>query len=223
MLIKLATDKTRYIISKYIQNNIPINTHLIVFPNEILVLPASIQIIEIESNCLLYKGGDYVAFNNLANKHKTQVYNYANKLGHILQQNGFRGICGIDTLFDENGKLYLIEVNPRFQGSSNILDKALTEHGYDNLAKINYNAFKHNNTNHTNINLNNFSVNYSCYSITNNTFGKQILKRGSLPKFRCLDYETDGLDVKQQIDEDVYLSKLIFDEPIFKKKNTQLF
>jgi hypothetical protein len=196
---------------------------LIIFPNEILVFPASVQIIEIENNCLLYKGGDYFAFNTLFSKHKTQVYSYANKLGQILQQNGFRGICGIDTLLDENGKLYLIEVNPRFQGSSNILDKALTEHGYDNLAKINYNAFQHNNTKHININLNRFTVNYSCYALTYNDFGKQMLQEGLLSKFKCLDYETDGIDVKQQIAEDVYLSKFVFNKSIFKKGVDTLF
>jgi len=206
-----------------LQNNTPLNTHLIIFANEVLVFPASVQIIEVENNCLLYKGGDYIAFNNLLSKHKIQVYNYANQLGHILQQNGYRGICGIDTILDENGKLYLIEVNPRFQGSSNILDKALTEHGYDNLAKINYNAFQHNNTKHANINLHNFTVNYSCYALTYNDFGKQMLKEELLSKFRCLDYETDGIDTKQQIHEDVYLSKFMFNKPIFKKGGYTLF
>jgi len=224
LLAKLAVDKNRYIVSEYVWSNVPLNVHLAVFSNEIIVFPASVQLIELENNCLLYKGGDYFAFNKLSNEHKKELYSCANKLGKILQQSGFRGICGIDALLDENGKLFLMEVNPRFQGSSNILDRALSDYGYDSLVKINYDSFLHKGTEYTNIDLDNFSVDYSCYSLTYNDFGKQFLKEGRLlSKFGCIECENDGLDVEQQIDEQVYLLKLIFNKSIFKKGVAALF
>ena len=178
------------------------------------------QIVELDSSYLLYKGGDYIAFKYLEEEYKTAFYNCAYELGVVLQKLGYRGICGVDALVDsESKRLFLIEVNPRFQGSSYILDKALTDYGYDCLAKMNYDAFLYRNRNHTNINLDNFSVNYSCYSLQNSCQKGRFMKEEIINhKHKCIDHEYDGFDVNQQLEKNVYLSKMIFAESIYKRQ-----
>ena len=134
-ILEHKNENCDFIVSKYVENNTPINAHLAIFENEILVFPGSVQIVEFESHCLLYKGADYIAFRSLSEKSRENFYDLVYSTALLLQEKGFRGICGVDVIIDNNGELYLMEVNPRFQGSSNILNRALIDSGYYQINK----------------------------------------------------------------------------------------
>jgi predicted ATP-grasp superfamily ATP-dependent carboligase len=197
-------------VSRYLDDIIPLNAHFAIFKKEIIVFPGSVQIVEVENNCLLYKGGDYIAFKTLSEKNRKYFYDMTYSLASMLQEMGFRGICGIDVLVGRNDELYLMEVNPRFQGSSNILNRALVDQGCDSLFKINIDSFVYEDAKNINIGSN-FSVDYSSYSLINNSFGKKAKLHDIVRESGCVDYETDGLDDLQHVDENIYLYKLIFD------------
>jgi len=200
----------KFIVSRYLENSVAINTHIVIFKKEVIVFPGSIQIVEKEGDSLLYKGGDYLAFRMLPEKNKRRFYDLVRSLAQKLQKRGFRGVCGIDALIDENDRLYLMEVNPRFQGSSNILDLALADFGYDSLFKINYEAFVGEDTARINLDLNDFVVKYSSYSIIKNDYGKNTMLSEIISKSGCFSCDLDGYDKSQKIDDNVYLYRLIF-------------
>ena len=65
---------------------------------------------------------------------------YAIKIAKKLQSIGYRGIGGIDYLLKDNC-IYFMEVNPRFQASSEYLDKLLIDKGLPGIFELNYLAF----------------------------------------------------------------------------------
>jgi predicted ATP-grasp superfamily ATP-dependent carboligase len=113
-ILEKRDDDSYFTVTKYLEKSIPVNIHLIIFEKEILVFPASVQINEPENHCLLYKGGDYIAFGELSGKIKSQVYETAKEFGGMLQKEGFRGICGVDALINRDN-IFLLEVNPRLR------------------------------------------------------------------------------------------------------------
>lgn len=115
----------RYIISKYIQDSISVNTHIIVSDNSNLVTPGSVQIIENIDNQLMYRGADFISYRELPLEIRERIRLLSIKIANILRENGYSGIAGIDFLIDKNNKIYCSEINPRFQASSIIISKYL--------------------------------------------------------------------------------------------------
>ena len=109
-------------------------------------------------NKLLYKGCDFIAYRELVDeKIDLKVKEYATIVGKIMQEKGYRGVLGIDSIIYDN-EVYFMEINPRFQNSSTILNKALRENNLPSLQELHYNCFYG-----KDINLPKFSVNYSSY------------------------------------------------------------
>ena len=147
-----------YMVTKYCKNNIPINIHLLIGENNITLLPISIQIIEKINDKLTYKGCDFIACKrNMDKALLNKINSYALKIGELMQKEGYRGIMGIDSIC-YNEEVYFMEINPRFQNSSIILNKALYEQNLPSLQELHYNCFYN-----KPISLRNFEVNYSSY------------------------------------------------------------
>ena len=51
---------------------------------------------------------------------------------------GYRGILGIDYILTEDGTIYFMEINPRFQASSFLLSKELEKYCSTNIAELHY-------------------------------------------------------------------------------------
>ena len=62
--LKLESN-SNYMITKYCDENIPINTHVLISNDKIIIFPSSIQIIEVQNNRLTYKGCDFIAYKNI--------------------------------------------------------------------------------------------------------------------------------------------------------------
>ena len=191
-----------YMVTKYCKNNIPINIHLLISENDITLLPISIQIIEKINNKLVYKGCDFIACKkNVDNPLLTKINNYALKIGKLMQKKGYRGIMGIDSIC-YNKEVYFMEINPRFQNSSIVLNKALFEQNLPSLQELHYNCFYN-----KPISLRTFEVNYSSYIYSegdcNNTFENAI----------CT---LDSFDEKIECEKGSYLYTEIYDKAIVK-------
>lgn len=127
-----------YIISPYMDNAVPVNVHIIVFKDECVVLPASIQLIEHRDNKFSYVGADFHAF--LTSEQRDKIQTAASMLGEKMRTIGYRGICGIDFMLSNNS-VYFLEVNARFQSSTFLANKLLQIAGKPSLHQLNLMAF----------------------------------------------------------------------------------
>ncbi len=128
-----------YSISKYVENNIPINNTFIITKNKILIFDGTIQNILLE-NELLYDGWDSEKYEKLNSNLKVSIYNQTYGIAKKLQELGYIGIGGVDYII-ENDKIYFMEINPRFQTSSEGLDKKLQEQGLPSIFELQYMSF----------------------------------------------------------------------------------
>lgn len=197
----LDTSKNQnYMVTRYCENNIPINIHVLISKNKILILPGSLQIIQNINNKLAYKGCDYIAYNNINNKLIEKIEQYAYKVAEKLRQKGYLGICGIDSII-YNDEIYLMEVNTRFQNSSTVLNLALKENNLPSLQELNISCFSNND-----ITLKKFDVNYSCYIKEKNTRIDKI-------EFEPI-IKLDNINSNVYVEDYSYAGSLIYDKSI---------
>lgn len=138
VLDKLS-DKITYSVSGYVENSISLNNTFIISDNYIHIFEGSYQNIKVGKE-LNYDGWDFDAYKTLSDKVQKLVKDNTMKIAKKLQLSGYRGICGVDYILkDEN--LYFMEINPRFQSSSEYLDKVLVEKSLPSLFELNYMAF----------------------------------------------------------------------------------
>ena len=157
--LKLEKDTT-YMITKYLKNNISINNHILISDNDIYILPASIQNIKIVNNTLAYKGSDFIAYSKMIDKNiDKKIEKYTKIICEKLKEKGYRGVLGIDWLI-YNNEVYFMEINPRFQNSSTLLNKGLMDNSLPSLQELHYNCFYN-----KKIILKPFRVNYSSYIV----------------------------------------------------------
>lgn len=114
-----------FLLSPYIKSSFSVNVHVII-GNNIVITPASIQIIEKEEDRLIFHGSDFVEYNNITEKIKEKVRLYARRVADLIKNIGYKGILGIDFLVFNN-EVYFLEINPRFQSSTPLLNEVLSE------------------------------------------------------------------------------------------------
>ncbi|MCL2311873.1 MAG: ATP-grasp domain-containing protein [Firmicutes bacterium] len=139
-----------------------------------LLLPPSIQLIcPDQFSRLIYRGADYAAFSYLSKKIKESVLSNAKVIGEQLRRYEYLGVAGIDFLYS-NGTLYFLEINPRFQASTALLNKALLTQGLPSVQKLNLDAFQ---TVESSFKIVDILVPYSnfCYD-SNDVVSKHMLK-----------------------------------------------
>lgn len=115
-----------YLVSPYLVNGNSYNAHVVITSQQVIVLSISLQLIHPIGQNLLFCGGDYSS-SKLSNTIRAGITSICKQIGNILRGNGYRGVLGIDFITD-GYKIYVLEANPRFQGSSLLLDRKLNEH-----------------------------------------------------------------------------------------------
>lgn len=120
--------------STFYKDNISLCCHVLIAETNNIVFPLGVQLISPENNRMSYTGTDYTFFDNLDHISKQNCYIMINEISTILSRNGYRGICGYDFLL-VNHKPILIEINPRYMGSSYLINHVL-------LKAINLSAFR---------------------------------------------------------------------------------
>lgn len=130
-LPRLSSD-TNYIVSGYRRENVFVNLHGVIFQDEILFTPGSVQVLKESGNRLLYRGADFVTFQEIEQDIRDRIYGYSRIVCEKLQQLGYRGVLGLNWLIADD-QVYLLEINNRFQGSSLLVNRALAEQGLPSL------------------------------------------------------------------------------------------
>ena len=120
-----------FLLSPYIKASFSINVHVII-GNNIVITPASVQIVERVENRLIFHGSDFIAYDSLSYKVKEKVRLYADKAAKLIKNIDYKGILGIDFLVSDT-EVYFLEINPRFQSSTPLLNEVLSKKIRDNL------------------------------------------------------------------------------------------
>lgn len=126
-----------YLVSPYIEDAYSACCHVIIGEKSCIIFPIGLQILSKDMN---YKGTTYNLPFEL--KEKLQMINkfietISDRLAHV----GYRGVCGYDFLINEHD-IFLIEINPRYMGSSYLINKVLYENNLPSLFELNDNAFQ---------------------------------------------------------------------------------
>lgn len=210
--------RKRYLVSPYIKNGISINAHIVISANNICFFTPSIQIVKEIEGRILYFGADYICYTSIERKIQNKVKDSSILIGQKLQAEGYRGVLGIDFILKDND-LYFMEVNPRFQASSQLLNKALKSMYQTSLPELHMLAFMKPYLE----NIGEFPVPFSNYVFTtSNIHANRIPKIKKSSEVTVL--QKDGFEVDQMlpIQENIYLFRCIFDTNISSIINNKL-
>lgn len=206
-------DNDILLVSPYIEESVPLNVTAIIYEDDILLFPPSIQIIANDSNRLLYKGADFIAYKELNKSIKQKVLQYSKMICENLKNIGYRGICGIDYITDMN-EVFFMEINERFQASSYLINITLKENHFPSLQQLCLEAFQ---KTKSNITLSEFEVDYSSYIYTYHQrfhhYYQYIFTKAQNNK-NIVRIVEDGFSQNTVFEEDAYLFTLISDTNI---------
>ncbi len=201
-----------YAVSPYQEKSISPNIHLVIYPEEILLLPPSVQLVKAGPDGFSYQGADFPLYRCLPANLDRQLKTQARDIGDILRKAGYRGVCGIDFLISGN-TIYLMEINPRFQSSTFLLNRAIHEAGYqESVQSMHLSAFQEPRPAECIRGLSELSVSDSCFHYEYQPGRRaelhavwELLQRGT--EAQCMD---DGLDWSMFLEPHTYLYKAVF-------------
>ena len=207
-----------YMLSPFLPNSLSLNTHVLITENGTFVFPASIQIICEHKAKFLYSGADFICFQQLSDSVKHNVFIDATKIAKFLQKKGYRGIAGIDFLLHEN-QLYFMEINPRFQASSDLVNRKLCETEQKSLQELHLIAFG-NKLDYVETNI---DINYSNFVYTSNNISRNRIKKVLDSKELSL-IQLDGYSTTftAHEEENAYLFRCVLKENICTLKKEKL-
>lgn len=127
-----------YLVSPFYFPNQSFSCHIFIDNEKCIVLPVSKQKLFIENSKMEYIGNTYI---NSKSEISNNIKQSAMKICKKLQSIKYRGICGFDFILT-NDCILLIEINPRYQGSSFVINAALKENNLPSLFELNEMCFK---------------------------------------------------------------------------------
>lgn len=113
----------KFLFTKYV-DGCSFNINAVVNSKRIILSSPSVQILgltELATKKMTYCGNDFKSMNVFGIEILKNIYEMTNVIGAEIRRLGYRGIFGIDFLSDFSGKIYPVELNPRFQGSTQLL------------------------------------------------------------------------------------------------------
>ena len=198
-----------FIVSPYIENSVSVNLHIIIGHNTILYFPGSIQIIRNINNKLIYLGADYISFQSLSLIKRNRLKCYVKKLGEYLRNLGYKGILGFDFLITKD-EIMFVEVNPRFQASTPLLNTALKIKGIPSMQEMQIAAFMDKDL-PSQSKIDDVLVSYSMISYIEGTWNKPYALLRKIHEINEIDmlFE-DGFSQNEEIQKNAYLFKIVF-------------
>ncbi len=198
----------QYMVSGYEYYNIPMNIHAIVYEKDILIFPVSIQIMQVKGNKLLYQGADFAEAMRIDKEVLEEFRHYMKAICAKLQKEGFRGITGVDGMVVD-GKVYILEMNNRFQGSTPLLNLALKESGLPSMQELNFDSFQNRTSDY---NIDHLKVPYSCFVYLANENGKPCEghKRQWTKEENIVEIYNDGLNYEWEMAPFATLERVVF-------------
>lgn len=208
-----------YLVSKFLSRSISVNAHIIIFENDILFTPCSVQIMKESNNRLFYRGADFITYKKIPEYSRKMFEKELFVVGKKMRQMGYRGICGIDGMITED-EVYILEVNNRFQASTPLINLSLSKVGLPPLHKLNCWAFEGKSVSKSFIDIiPNLEVPYSNYIFTSgdvNFHLQHFYERvhASRSNKYIEDIVEDGYSSSQPSEKDAYQYKVIFNTNI---------
>ncbi len=127
-----ASDDGFFSIAPYFQDSIPFNINGCIYKDgSVRIFLPSYQLIgikELTTRPLGYCGNDFGTVKQMDKKIIDGIEEIAIKVGSWLARKEYLGIFGADLLV-EQGQVYLVEINPRFQGSTLLSSQLSAEAG----------------------------------------------------------------------------------------------
>lgn len=152
-----------YLVSPYKAKSYSTNIHILFTDDDYYITPGSIQIVEKQNGRMIYRGSDFIEYQNISFSILTKIQKITNIIAKKIQSLSYKGILGIDYLVSDE-EVYFLEINPRFQSSTSIINLALNENSLPSIQELVLNAFKKENCIISN-SFKNLKVNYSNYII----------------------------------------------------------
>lgn len=185
-----------YLVSPYIEDAYSLCCHVVIGKNKNIVFPIGLQILSKEMN---YNGTTYILPIEIKEKLE-MIYAFIENISTTLARVGYRGICGYDFLVNNND-IFLIEINPRYMGSSYLINKVLFENNLPSLFELNNNAFQN-----KTINWNNYQEKISKLQIRYTSYIMFYKGKKSITELPIYDeIYSDGYNLASSYDSDVYL------------------
>lgn len=209
---KIAAESA-YIVSPYYSKSVSVNVHVVIFNDNICILPPSVQIIILNNNSFCYNGADFIAYNTLSEAIKNEVTECASTVGKKLQEIGYRGVCGVDLLI-YSGEVFFMEINPRFQASTMAINCAFEINRVDmSVQKMHIEAFLRKDLS---LNLSKFSVDCSfCYFTYDEKYLQRLKYLYSLKNTdSAITFIDDSIDWSMKFEKKAYLFELLFETNI---------
>ncbi len=210
---KELSDHEVYMVTPYCDKSISVNVHAVIYEEYIQYFPASIQLIK-RTNTMEYRGADFSCYSLLTQNQKISVQTTAQAVCKQLQKTGYRGVCGIDILL-WNDIAYFMEVNPRFQSSTALLNTYLKKHGLPTIQEYHMEAFKEKRPQYAcNLQIIEGSFYTFYYHKEFHDYIKWYYDRAKSLNGEELLFIDDDLNWDCKLDEGTYLFKLVFNRNI---------
>lgn len=205
-----------YLVSCYAYPSFSVNSHILITKDDIIIFPASTQIIENYDNKLIYAGADFINYQYIDKEYQEKIYSYSKKIGQLLKETGYMGICGIDFLI-YNNDVYFVEINPRFQASSFLLNIALEEQGLPCIQELQLFAFYGKEISHLINRIEHIDINYSFYrykKIKEDTQKQYIEKLSLLKESTNTKYIMYDGFIDKEYNNETYLYQAVWNRHI---------
>lgn len=124
-----------YLISPYKAKSYSTNIHVLFTEKEYYISPGSIQIVEYENGRMIYRGSDFIEYQNISSEIIKKIIDNTKILAEKIKVMSYTGILGIDYLISGT-EIYFLEINPRFQSSTPMINLALTEKGLPSIQEV---------------------------------------------------------------------------------------
>lgn len=152
-----------YLISPYKSKSYSTNIHVLFTEDNYYITPGSIQIVEYQNGRMIYRGSDFVEYQKIPQEILNKIFENTKIIAEKIQFMQYKGLLGIDYLISES-EVYFLEINPRFQSSTSMLNLALNEKGFPSIQELLIDIFYKEAEFDTNI-LKNLKVSYSSYIV----------------------------------------------------------
>lgn len=204
----------RYAVSPYLKNSVSLNVHLMIYHQEVIFFPPSVQLISTDDGTFSYQGSDFIMYRYLPEQIKQKLEFQAKEIGNLLRNIGYRGICGIDFLATTDC-IYFMEINARFQSSTFLLNRELSKCPQNlSMQLLHIDAFE-NDTCSFDIPEIVVQESFFHYSFSENSVLQLKMLHGLADKCpeitQCID---DELNWMANLKEHTYLYKLVFNTNI---------
>lgn len=197
-------ERELYLVSPFYYPNKSYSCHAMIDNEKCVIFPISKQNLFTQNNKLEYIGNTYI---DIQSELSVNIKNSAAKICKKLQSIGYRGICGFDFI-STNHRVLLVEINPRYQGSSFAINASLYDNNLPSLFELNNMCFTNGIPNEFATRIENLKIKYSNSSL-NYQNASDIERANCIIDSNANIIFLDGLQNAKSFEQGSYLLRYI--------------